>query len=440
MTRKLLSLSLVGWVVIALSACTATPISAPAPKATGYPTDAWALWQPGPWLRGANIYQRRVYPELDGVLFYGPGPFGPPYTQKDFDALAEQGANWVVLSVMGPYTVTPPYRLDPVALEHIAHLVDMAWQADLFVTLAVRSGPGRSEFSILREGLNDWFGPEYLHEEVWTEPAARMAWAEMWQTLAQRFRQHPAVVGYELMVEPNANDIVGVYDPKTFDELYQGTGYDWNMWYPDLVAAIREVDPETPILVSPLDYASPQWLDHLKPVDAPHMVYSVHLYEPFTYTHQEANVEEPWHYPGRMLLNDARGAAVWVDQTMLDESMAVVAAYRLRSRSPVAITETGIMRWEPGAAEFMRDRLEAAERYGLNYAIWMWYPDWPALNRPEGDHAFNFRLSADADSFAVDPENALWHTYRELWRRNTVRPSLWGAVPKGGTVPTPANP
>jgi len=429
----------VGWVA-AVAGCSSNAASATTPQAAGYPTDAWALWQPGPWLRGANIYQRRVYPELDGELFYGPGPFGPPYTQKDFDALAEQGANWVVLSVMGPYTVTPPYRLDPAALEHIAHLVDMAWQADLFVTLAVRSGPGRSEFSILRDGLNDWFGPEYLHEEVWTEPAARLAWAAMWQTLAQRFHEHPAVVGYELMVEPNANDIVGIYDPETFDEHYQGTGYDWNVWYPDLVAAIREVDPETPILVSPLDYASPQWLGHLKPVQAPHVVYSVHLYEPFAYTHQNADTPDAWHYPGRMALNDASEAAAWVDQAALEEAMSAIAANLPHADARIAITETGIMRWEPGAAAFMRDRLDAAERHGLNYAIWMWYPDWPALNQPQGDHAFNFRLGSQANHFAITPENALWRAYRAMWRRNTVRPSLWGAIPQGATAPPLAEP
>nr|HID13007.1 hypothetical protein [Anaerolineae bacterium] len=58
----------------------------PTPTATPTPTgatavDKWALWAGGTKLRGANIYQRRVYPELDGPTFMGPGPVGPPYTQ-----------------------------------------------------------------------------------------------------------------------------------------------------------------------------------------------------------------------------------------------------------------------------------------------------------------------------------------------------------------------
>ncbi len=430
--RSLLSASPWGWaaalmgvLAVALVGCAAP--QPPPTEETAYPTDAWALWQPGPWLRGANIYQRRVYPDLDGALFLGPGPFGPPYTQADFDALRQQGANWVVLSVMGPYTVTPPYEPDPRAMDHIAALVDMAWRADLFVVLAVRSGPGRSEFSILRAGLGDWFGPQYLHEEVWEDPAARRAWAAMWRWLALRFRQHPAVVGYNLMVEPNADAVAGVEEPEAFYAQYRDTGYDWNAWYPDLVAAIRQVDPDTPILVSPLGYASPQWLAYLTPVEAPRVAYGVHLYEPHAYTHQPPHPTNSLVYPGRMALVP-HGTPVWFDRSALEQEMAMLAAFRLRARAPVAILETGIMRWEPGAAAFMRDRLEAAERYGINYAVWMWYPDWPALNGPEGDHAFNFRLGPAPNHFSVQP-NPLWDVYRGLWARNTVRPSLWGARP-----------
>src|SRR3989304_9736208 len=50
-------------------------------------TDKWSLWQKGPHLRGANIFQRRTYPSLDGSDYNGPGPEGPPYTQQDINRL-----------------------------------------------------------------------------------------------------------------------------------------------------------------------------------------------------------------------------------------------------------------------------------------------------------------------------------------------------------------
>jgi len=50
--------------------------------------DKWSLWTGETQLRGANIYQRRVYPELDGPSFLGSAALGPLYTQKDSVGLA----------------------------------------------------------------------------------------------------------------------------------------------------------------------------------------------------------------------------------------------------------------------------------------------------------------------------------------------------------------
>ena len=55
--------------------------------------DKFSLWTGPTQLRGANIHQRHVYPELDGPEFMGPGPFGPPYSQADFNRLAEWGVH-----------------------------------------------------------------------------------------------------------------------------------------------------------------------------------------------------------------------------------------------------------------------------------------------------------------------------------------------------------
>lgn len=43
--------------------------------------DKWTLWTSGARLRGANIWQRIVVPDLDGPEFLGSGYVGPPYTQ-----------------------------------------------------------------------------------------------------------------------------------------------------------------------------------------------------------------------------------------------------------------------------------------------------------------------------------------------------------------------
>ena len=54
--------------------------------------DLFRLWSgETTMLRGANIHQRRVYPELDGGEYLGGGPIGPPFTQADFRSSVRPG-------------------------------------------------------------------------------------------------------------------------------------------------------------------------------------------------------------------------------------------------------------------------------------------------------------------------------------------------------------
>ncbi len=387
------------------------------------------MWTGGAQLRGANIYQRRVFVELDGTEFLGPGPLGPPYTQADFDALAAQGANYVNISGPGLFTVSPPYEPDPQVVANLDRLLEMAANADLFVVISARTGPGRSEFSILRDGVGEWFDEEYLIESVWEDAEARSAWAEMWRYTAGRYREDPIVVGYDLMVEPNANDIVDIWEPDVFYARYGGTGYDWNAWYPAIVDAIREVDAGTPILVGGMGYSALNWLPAIRPTGAGRIVYTFHQYDPFVYTHQDVD-EVVNTYPGRF-------DADWddepdeVDRAWLDDHFSSVDDFRAQYGAPAAVNECGVIRWEPGAAAFMRDQLDLFEQRGLNYAVWMWYPAWPPL--AEGDHDFNFRFGPRPGNLG-DAPNDLFATYADFWSRSTVRPSDFQASQTGAAA------
>ena len=77
-------------------------LSPPLASAPSSAYDTFTLWTGGTQLRGANVYQRIVYPGgYDDPLAWGNGPLGPVFGQKDFDALSAAGANLVVLSHPG---------------------------------------------------------------------------------------------------------------------------------------------------------------------------------------------------------------------------------------------------------------------------------------------------------------------------------------------------
>ena len=398
----------------------------------------WSLWSEGVKLRGANVYQRRVYPALDGSDFLGPGPVGPPYTQEDFDRLAAMGANYVNISHPGLFTETPPYTVDLDVQANLDRLLDMAAKADLFAVITFRTGPGRSEFwafwgeDTASDPENGWFDPSYYDNRVWGDRAAQDAWVEMWRYTALRYRNNPVVVGYDLMCEPNANEVgsypsgdpLDIWDPAEFYASYGGTLYDWNQLYPRIVAAIRQVDPDTPILIGGMGHSAVEWLPYLKPLTYTHLVYTVHQYEPYVYTHQEPPTLT-LGYPGTFDA-DYDGEPEQVNRSWLDGLLSTADAFAVEHEAVLAVNEFGAMRWEPGADVFLGDQMDLFEERGWNYALWLWESSWEPY-ATEVD-AFNFRHGPDPENHRDVASSKLLSAISAHWGHNRVRPSSFRAA------------
>lgn len=383
--------------------------------------DKISLWdmKTGPHLRGANIYQRCVYPELDGSEFMGNGPVGPPYTQDDFNRLATLGANYVNISHPGLFTENPPYVQDEDIQKNLDDLLDMIAEANMFAVISFRTGPGRAEFSVccLDE---DWYEKNYLNDSVWQEQAAQNAWIEMWRYTAQRYKDNPIVAGYDLMVEPNSNEVwLDIWDPEEFYTNYGNTLYDWNQLYPRIISSIREIDPETPALIGGMAYSAIEWLPYLIPTNDNRTVYTFHQYAPFVYTHQdESNLQ--FNYPGEFD-TDWDGDADQFNRAWLDNLLATVDSFIETHGVTVAVNEYGVIRWVPGAAQFMDDQMDLFEKRGLNYALWLWETSWPPFE--EEVDAFNFRHGPDPHNHSDVASSDLLDVILKYWNLNTIYPS-----------------
>jgi hypothetical protein len=379
--------------------------------------DEWALWTQGTQLRGANIYQRRVYAELDGTDYFGPGPLGPPYTQNDIDRLAALGANYVNISHTGLYTETPPYRLDSAVMDNLSHLLGMIGAADMFAVVTFRTGPGRNEFAIFPEELGSWYPGHLLVNTMWEDEAAQRAWVEMWREAAARLRNHEVVVGYDLMCEPNPDDsLLGIWEPAAFYPTYANTLYDWNPLQAQIAVAIREVDSETPILVGGMGYSAVAWLPYVAPSGVPRVVYTVHQYAPHEYTHQWPG--ENVSYPGRLHGTD-------FDRGWLNGLLGTVDRFSAGHGAPVAVNEYGVQRWAPGGAQFMTDLMDLFEERGMNHALWNWASSWA----PQADNdAFNFLHGPDPAVHFEVGSTPLLRAITANWALNSVRPSSFGST------------
>ncbi len=404
---------------------TTTPSPTESPTATLLPTPApespvqskWELWSQGQTtLRGANIWQALVVPELDGPEFKGSAHIGPPFIQADFDRLAALGANLVVISYPGLFTEKPPFVPDLAAAENLDRLLEMISTADMFAVIAFRTGPGRSEYTICCAG-EDW-AEGYFNDSMWQDMAAQDAWVEMWKFTAERYRNNPIVVGYELMVEPNSNGVVfDVWEPEEFYPRYAGTSYDWNQLYPRLVTAIRQVDSDTPILIDPMSYGDIEWLPAMQVLEAEKIVYSPHQYSPHPYTHQWE--QEGNTYPGFFDL-DYDGSRETFDLDWLRGLTGMIRDFRDQYHAVVAVSEYGVMRSVPDAPAYLHDLMGLFEELGVNYSMWEWSVSYPPF--VDEVNAFTFQYGPDLNNI-MEVENPLMDVILAYWQRNSLRPS-----------------
>ena len=167
----------------------------------------------------------------------------------------------------------------------------------------------------------------------------------MWRYTAERYRSNPVVVGYDLMCEPNSNEILDEWDQDEFDAAYGGSLYDWNAWYPNIVTAIREVDRETPILVGGNGYSALDWLPYLEPIER------IALCIPFTSTRLSCT-----HIRSRVksTLILVRSIPIMMGRRMpsieawLEDFLSTSSDYADEHDAVVAVNEYGAVRWGGG--------------------------------------------------------------------------------------------
>jgi hypothetical protein len=105
----------------------------------------------------------------------------------------------------------------------------------------------------------------------------------------------------------------------------------------------------------------------------------------------------------------------------LGDLLATVDGFAGTHGVPVAVNEFGVIRWVPGAAEFVDDEMDLFEARGMNHALWVWDPAWEPWD--EVVDAFNFRHGPDPQNHQDVESSDLMDVILDYWGRNTIRPS-----------------
>lgn len=256
--------------------------------------------------------------------------------------------------------------LVPADLARLRAVLDLAHARGVRVVLTMLSLPG-CRWTQNNGGVNDL--------RLYRDAAFQSQAVAFWRDLARALRGHPALVGYNLLNEPRP------------ERSRDTRGFDLSGFYARVVAAVRTVDANTPIVLDASDDASPAAFARLRRLDDPSVLYALHMYEPWPFIDHRS--EGRVRYPGPVPDDDAPGGSrVWSAETV-DAWLDQVARWQRETGVPssrIFAEEFGCPRTHPGAAQWLTDVLDAIERRGWHWAFYSFREDtWSAMDYELGD-------------------------------------------------------
>ncbi|WP_432127064.1 cellulase family glycosylhydrolase [Streptomyces sp. bgisy082] len=289
-------------------------------------------------------------------------------TEKHFRDMRAKGFNFARLLVFWDDLEPRPGRYSQDYLRKIERILDWAEKHDVKVLLDAHQdvfGPafghrGIPEWATRTDGLpftprpDDWFS-EYFEPAVqrafthlYEDEDLRRAQARMWRVLADRFDDHPAVLGYDLINEPmgevrEGEDLATAARRIERDQL--------TPLYNRLADAVRSVDRDAWIFVEPTPVVGEGVPTGLGRIHDPKVVYAPHFYN----TGMEAGA-------------DYDPAAGWIESYE-----RAVTLYPEQYEVPVVVGEWGPLNNSlPQMNRFYRDAMSSLGRYGSGWAGYVW--------------------------------------------------------------------
>ena len=198
---------------------------------------------------------------------------------------------------------------------------------------------------------------------------------DLWRRIAKRFAGCRGIYGYDLINEP----------VQTVEALPNCDF--WNLQR-RAAEAIREIDPETPIIIEANLMDSPAAFAFLSPLTLTNVIYEVHMYNPAAFTHQ--NLREA-----------ARSGPVYPDpeknwdKAYLRRILAPVRDFQEKHGARIFAGEFSAVAWAQGAENYLRDCIALFEEYGWDwtYHAFRQWPGWSVEH--EGPDARHLKPSDD---------------------------------------------
>ena len=318
-------------------------------------------------------------------------------TERDFRDLSEVGATLVRYQMFADWNVFAGEDEEDRFAKWMDEKLDLLEQAlswgrkyGIRICVDFHTSPG---------GFTD---EKFNSNRMFAERKYEDLFVASWVKIARRFRGNTDVIyGYDLFNEP-------------IDRENSQTKTSWRAVMCRTIEAVRSIDKETPIVIEPNCHASPRGFDvknvyglkGFEPLPYDNLIYSVHIYTPYDYTHQgifqKTEDYVPRQYPGWSRKLDPNRVRVagddgeddgsegerW-DKNYLRREIQSVRDFQLVSGARILVGEFSAAAYAPGADKYLRDLCELFEEYGWDwcYHAFREYHGWSVEHEgPDKDH------------------------------------------------------
>jgi endoglucanase len=288
-------------------------------------------------------------------------PYGAPwFDAEDVAWIAAQGFDHIRLPVDGREWLLPDGSLDEPKLAPFERALGWARERGLGLILDMHFLPGAS------------FDPGKEENTAFTDEKTQARVADFWRRVAQRYAREGEYLRFEILNEPVATENKQV-----------------NPFNRRMLAAIRESNPTRVVYLTTNRWSTFDTIEDLDVPDDPNIAITLHNYEPFVFTHQQASwggmppdmpaVPFPGVVPDlKDKIPRNRGIEKQSGRELsvadLDARFAKVAAWAAQHAPNVEfhVGEFGVYR--PVDADSKRNWIRAirhaCERHGWGWAVW----------------------------------------------------------------------
>lgn len=301
-----------------------------------------------------------------------------------FRALRRYGATWVRLTPSKwqgerrDFLIGDADRYSGIPPKDLATLIatlDRAHAAGLKVVVTPLSLPGARW---IQQNGDRYDGRLWRDKAYWQQAAA------FWRDLARALKDHPAVAGYNLINEPTPERGNGLIEHAPAAEALawakanRDTPRDLRAFYATVIAAVRTVDPVTPIMLDTGWYAAADAFTWDALPDE-RLLYAFHMYEPYDLTSLPNLRRKPsLPYPGKTVQGEP-----W-DKARVDRYLAQPMAWAAAQGVPatrVVAAEFGCMRQWPSCPAYLDDVLQRFDADGIHWAFYSFREDeWDGMD------------------------------------------------------------